>query len=190
MVKKPLYLTHCLYGIPFIVLGTAAGNAVVFGENIMLASGKEVNNGTVRAIALGVITFACFLHAISRSGGIWLNNIFGSIKFLMLLTLFIVGVAYSAGRFGGNNSVAAENLNVHHAFAGASTSSYGYAEAFLAIIFAIGGFNQANYVGIVGLAIVFHSLTRDRFSERSTIRERSSSAPLSPLSASSACCTS
>jgi amino acid transporter len=148
MAKRPLYLATCIYGIPFIFLGTAAGNAIVFAENIVLASGNEVENGPVRGIAVGVITFACLLHAMSRTGGIWLNNFFGSVKFLMLFALFVMGVAYAAGRFGGSNATAAENLNIHKSFAGAATSSYGYAEAFLAIIFAVGGFNQGNYVSV------------------------------------------
>ncbi|OAL26463.1 hypothetical protein AYO20_10131 [Fonsecaea nubica] len=146
MVKRPLYLATCVYGIPFICLGTAAGNAIVFAENIMLASGKEAINGSVRGIAIGVITFACLLHAISRTGGVWLNNVFGTVKFIMLLLMFILGVVYAGGRLGGNDEIAADNLNVHKSFANAATSSYGYAEAFLGIIFAIGGFNQANYV--------------------------------------------
>ncbi|OAG40293.1 hypothetical protein AYO21_05384 [Fonsecaea monophora] len=146
MVKRPLYLATCVYGIPFICLGTAAGNAIVFAENIMLASGKEAINGSVRGIAVGVITFACLLHAISRTGGVWLNNVFGTVKFIMLLLMFILGVVYAGGRLGGNDEIAADNLNVHKSFANAATSSYGYAEAFLGIIFAIGGFNQANYV--------------------------------------------
>jgi hypothetical protein len=62
-----------------------------------------------------------------------------------------VGIASTAGAFRGNQfeepaEVAKENFDVHKAFSGASTESYGYAEAFLAIIFAFGGFNQANYV--------------------------------------------
>ncbi|OAP58286.1 hypothetical protein AYL99_07376 [Fonsecaea erecta] len=146
MVKRPLYLATCIYGIPFICLGTAAGNAIIFAENIMLASGKEAMNGSVRGIAIGVVTFACLLHAISRTGGVWLNNFFGTVKFLMLLVLFVLGVVYAGGGLGGNDETAADNLSVHHSFAGAATSSYGYAEAFLGIIFAIGGFNQANYV--------------------------------------------
>ncbi|KIW96185.1 uncharacterized protein Z519_03252 [Cladophialophora bantiana CBS 173.52] len=146
MVKRPLYLATCIYGIPFIFLGTAAGNAIVFAENIMQAAGKEAMNASVRGIAVSVITFACLLHAISRTGGVWLNNFFGAVKFVMLLVLFILGVVYAAGGFGGSDETAAKNLNVHKSFAGAATSSYGYAEAFLAIIFAIGGFNQANYV--------------------------------------------
>ncbi|OAL26972.1 hypothetical protein AYO22_03916 [Fonsecaea multimorphosa] len=146
MVKRPLYLATCIYGIPFICLGTAAGNAIVFAENIMLASGKKAVNGSVRGIAIGVMTFACLLHATSRTGGVWLNNFFGTVKFFMLIALFILGVVYAAGGFGGNDQTAANNLSVHNSFKGAATSSYGYAEAFLGIIFAIGGFNQANYV--------------------------------------------
>jgi amino acid transporter len=112
---------------------------------------KVPTNGEVRAVAIGVATFACLVHAVWRKGGIYLNNAFGFVKIAMLIMLFVVGIASAAGAFKGNQfekpaEVVKENFGVHKAFSGASTDSYGYAEAFLAIIFAFGGFNQANYV--------------------------------------------
>jgi amino acid transporter len=151
MCKRPRYLATCVYGIPFICLGNVSGNCILFAESIIEACGKVPTNITTRALAIGVATFACLVHAVWRKGGIYLNNAFGFVKIAMLVMLFVVGIASAAGAFKGNQfekpaEVAKENFNVHKAFSGASAESYGYAEAFLAIIFAFGGFNQANYV--------------------------------------------
>jgi amino acid transporter len=151
MCKRPLYLATCVYGIPFICLGTMAGNSILFAESIIEACGYVPSNGAVRGLAIAVGTLACLLHAVWRKGGIYLNNAFGMIKIAMLIMLFVVGIASRAGAFKSSQfetpaEIVNENLAASKAFSGASTDSYGYAEAFLAIIFAYGGFNQANYV--------------------------------------------
>jgi len=156
MCKWPRYLATCVYGIPFICLGNVSGNCILFAESIIEACGKVPTNGATRALAIGVATFACLVHAVWRRGGIYLNNAFGFVKIAMLIMLFVVGIASAAGAFKGNQfekpaEVAKENFDVHNAFSGASTESYGYAEAFLAILFAFGGFNQANYVSAIAL---------------------------------------
>ena len=144
-------LATCLYGIPFICLGNMAGNAIVFGENIMIACGSaDPTNGLVRVIAVGVATFACALHIVSRWVGIALNNFFGSVKAAMLLMLIIAGIISFAGGLSVKTiDTAKDNYGAHGNFDSASRSSYGYAASFLSVIFAYGGFNQANYVSML-----------------------------------------
>lgn len=151
--KNPSFLATCLYGIPFIVLGNTAGNAIVFAENAIRASRGEPTDAEVRGIATAVMTFACLIHAVWRRGGLHLNNFFGLVKAALLLMLFIVGVASAAATIksdvpgSGSGSVAKENFDPKESFKDRAAGSYGYTEALLAIIFASGGFNQANYVG-------------------------------------------
>jgi amino acid transporter len=144
LLKRPKYLATCLYGVAFILLGNMAGNGVSFAEHFLLACGVDATNGTVRGMAIGVVTFACLIHGLSRKAGIVVNNTFGIIKVLMLLMVFIVGMLSAAGVFA--LKPAKQNLSTSQTFRDASTDSYGYSAAFLAIIFAFGGFNQANYV--------------------------------------------
>jgi len=153
MLKKPTRLATCLYGIPFIVLGTAAGNALICAECLLRTSGGEPSKGAIRGLAVGIASFACLLHASSRTGGIWVFNMFGIIKIGMLVTMFVLGAAYAGGAFGGSSAIAAENLSIHNSTASALGGAYGYAEAFLAVLFAFGGFNQATYVSIPNLLV-------------------------------------
>lgn len=144
--RSQLFAT-CLYGIPFICLGNMAGNAIFFGLNIQIACGvNDPSNGAVRAVAIGVATFACSLHILSRWWGIALNNFFGSVKAAILVMLIVVGIVSFAGGFQQKTKpTAVENFG-NNGFGTAETSSNGYASSFLSVIFAYGGFNQANYV--------------------------------------------
>lgn len=147
MIKSPKFLATCLYGIPFIILGTAAGNALIFAISIFHAAGiVEPDKIAVRGLAIGVITFCCFVHGVWRTGGIYLNNFFGSIKLAILFGIFIIGVIYAGGGLGGSTRTASQNLSVHTSVGNPLNDAYGYAEAFLAVLFAYGGFNQATYV--------------------------------------------
>jgi len=147
---KPRFLATCLYGIPFICLGNMASNAVLFGEAIYIAiTNRTPSNGAVRGIAIAVATLACFLHIYSRKLGIYMNNGFGFTKAVMLLMLIIVGIISFAGGLPTKTIKNAEDNFEHHAdFLSPPSGSYGYASSFLAIIFAYGGFNQANYVSL------------------------------------------
>ena len=153
LCPKPTFLATCLYGIPFIILGNTAGNAIVFAENALLAAERTPTNAETRGIAIAAITFACLIHAVWRRGGLYLNNVFGLMKAALLLMLFIVGVVSAAGgikRSGGGaaagGNVPQENFDVKTSFQNRAGSAYGCTEAFLGIIFTYGGFNQANYV--------------------------------------------
>lgn len=127
-------------------------NALICAECLLRTSDSEPSKAAVRGLAVGIATFACLLHATSRTGGRYLFNVFGVVKIGILVTMFVLGVAFAGGAFGGPSAVggpdhtASGNLSIHISTANALDSAYGYAEAFLAVLFAFGGFNQATYV--------------------------------------------
>lgn len=122
-----------------------AGNCMNFAVRVFEALGVSPENGRVRGVAIAAATLSCFVHAISRRGGIWLSNILALIKVAMLLFIIVTGIMAYAGTFD-SESFASENLAPKNAFSGAADDSYGYAQAFLGIIFAFNGFEQPNYV--------------------------------------------
>lgn len=77
--------------------------------------------------------------------GILLNNVLAGIKILILLLIFILGML-AVGRVFGPPVGALQVASVASSFHGKKPDAYGYAESFLSILFAFGGFNQANYV--------------------------------------------
>ena len=145
IIRRPMYLSTCIFGLAFVLLGNVAPNSIVFGIRVLQAANKPVDNFTVRGIAIAVATFACLIHGFWRKGGIYLSNVFGLIKMTMLLVIIITGFISYSGVFK-RPAVAAQNFNIHNAFSNPQQDPYGFAESFLAILFAYGGFNQANYV--------------------------------------------
>jgi amino acid transporter len=140
-------LVTCLFGIAFISVGNMAGNSINFAIRVMQAAGyPNPSNGTVRGIAIAVATFACFIHAFSRRGGIWLNNLLAIVKLAMMALIIIAAIVVGAGGFPNTKNVIADNTETSKSFANASTEANGYAHAFLAIIFTFSGFEQPNYV--------------------------------------------
>lgn len=148
-MRRPRFLAVCLFGIVYIALGNAAGNAIYFGELVLAAAGIKDSHDAARGIAIAVTTFACLIHGIWRRGGIMLNNVFAIVKIGILLLVILLGFIALGDHFerdGQTQNFASENLKPNTAFADAPTVTYGYVESFLAVIFAYGGYNQANYV--------------------------------------------
>lgn len=135
-------MATCLFGVSFLILGTTAANSVAFGQNVLLASQVDLTPGKVCAIALAGNTFCCLLHSISRRWGIRLNNVLGSVKFLMLIFIILIGLIWV------DHSVAAANFDTSSTFSSQNSPKlpYRYTEAILFVMFAFGGFHQVNYV--------------------------------------------
>lgn len=122
-------------------------NALAFGIRVLEAAGRTPDNLTVRVIAVAVTTFAVILHGTWRQAGLFLNKAFAIVKILMLLLIIITGFIALGGGFH-NHQAASKNFNVDNAFKNTANDPYGFAESFLAVVFAYSGFNQANYVSI------------------------------------------
>jgi amino acid permease len=124
-----------------------AGNCLVFGIRCIEAAGLDSTKytGSVRGIAVGVATFACLIHMVSRRGGIWLGNLFAIIKVLLLTMMVIIGFCAWGGVFKTKN-YATENMAAQHAFEDPAREPYGYVKAFLSVVFAWSGFDQPTYV--------------------------------------------
>lgn len=149
MLKRPLFLATCLFGIAFIILENSAHNSIAFAQSVLNASHSEVTPGRVVAIAMAANTFCCLLHAISRRWGIIVNNVFGTVKFFILVFIIIIGLVYI------NRDVARSNFDISTSFSEATSprSPYRYAEAFMFVIFPYGAFHQVNYVSFNRLGI-------------------------------------
>lgn len=80
--KDTVLFLPCLYGIAFICLGNMAGNSVAFADRVLKASDPDrtPDDAAVRGVAIATATLTCFIHTVSRRGGIILNNVFAIVK--------------------------------------------------------------------------------------------------------------
>lgn len=144
--KGLILLSGCLFGISFICIGNMASNCISFALRVLQAAhpNDELNNGQVRAIAIAAAFFACFIHAVSRRGGIWLNNLLAVVKMSILFVIIITTFVVLGGRFKKSDGTTVKNVfmeNMHYKVAfknpqgneeGEATAN-GYAAAFLSI---------------------------------------------------------
>jgi amino acid transporter len=142
---RPRYLATCVFAVIFICIGNTAGNAISFAGNFLhMCNVVEPADWVVRGVAIGVITLCCLLHGIWRAGGIYVNNILAAVKVAVLLV--IIGAGFAA--YGGAIPKVNETGNGWQKTKTASQNGdvYGYASAFLSIMFSYGGAMNANYV--------------------------------------------
>lgn len=145
--KNTITLSTCIFGAGFIAFGNMAGNAINFAVRMLRAAGyPDPNEGAVRGIAIAVATLTCFIHAFSRRGGIYLNNIFAIVKLSILLLIVFIAIAVGAGGLPDTPNVISENTNPKKSFHAENTDANGYAHAFLAVIFSFWGFEQPNNI--------------------------------------------
>ncbi|OMP82337.1 High-affinity methionine permease [Diplodia seriata] len=156
LIQKPRFLASCLFGIPFFLIGNSAQNALSFAYHFLHAIGASQSKLNLQLVAISAALITCITHSLWRRFGIYLNNIFASIKVLMLLLIISLGVRSFKQDSGGDvecspKSTAATktiNLKYDNSFhrLGDAVGSSGYATAYLQIIFSFSGLNQANYV--------------------------------------------
>ncbi|KAK4151991.1 amino acid permease-domain-containing protein [Chaetomidium leptoderma] len=142
-LKIPKYLATCVFGVSFLVFGNTATNSVAFAVAVLQAAGSIASPEKIVGIAIAANTFSCLLHSMSRKWGIWLNNLLGSLKLLMLVVMIIFGLSFL------DRSVSDANFDSATAFSKTPktpTGVYRYAEALIYVVFPFGGFHQANYV--------------------------------------------
>lgn len=148
--QHPAYFTTCIFGICFILLGHVAMNGIAFGIAVLDAAGQAditKHDAVVRGIALTVSFGACFLHGTWRQGGIYLNNVLAVFKIAILLLIFALGMCALGSAFPKASETAKlPEVELLRSSTKYLPDAYGYAESFLAILFAFGGLNQANYV--------------------------------------------
>ncbi|OAT03341.1 high affinity methionine permease [Blastomyces gilchristii SLH14081] len=144
--KGTVLLSVTTFAAVFIMFGNVAGNCVNFAVRALQASNAEVTNEAVRGISIAVALFTCFIHTLSRRGGILLSNLFAMVKLAMLFLILIAAIVAATGAFPQTESAATKNFDPETSFRGASTQANDYANAFLLIIFTFSGFEQPNYV--------------------------------------------
>jgi hypothetical protein len=123
-----------------------AGNCINFAIRVLLASNPDnaVDHAQVCAIATAAGFFSCAIHAVSRRGGILLNDFFAIIKVLILATIPAATFAVLAQAVKDPDgkpvpNVFVQNLNLNSAFKAPENTSLekgtvdGYAAAFLSI---------------------------------------------------------
>lgn len=148
------FLASCVFGWMFILVGNAAANSIAFAVHITQAFGyPNPHKGAIQGIAIGVSTFVCVIHALGRRFGVHLNSSFAIIKFAMLWTIIGLGFAQYSKTIRHEEPDITPKIDFKSLDLKEAGGPGGFARSYLDIIFAYGGFNQANYVSSLKLCM-------------------------------------
>lgn len=141
LIRRPKFLITCVFASNGVLLGWAAGNSIVFGEYILRAANQE-NPGqwTRRLVGFAGITFAFLLHGTNVRAGLYLQNVLGIFKFVVLLVVIIAGFV----ALGGHMAVPKPD-NFTNAFEGTTASASSFCLSLYNVIWSYVGFSNVNY---------------------------------------------
>jgi amino acid transporter len=146
-LKRPRFLATCMYGIPFIVLGNLAGNALALGRYVLLAAGHEVASpGYDILIAIAALSFVILIHMCTRRGGIFLNNLFAVLKVILLLAIIVIGLTFRGDGLKVKDHLGGQNYSSPTNFADRPRSLAGYTQSLLSVMYTYSGYEQPFYV--------------------------------------------
>lgn len=143
MYKKPRFLVTAMYASYAFFLGWASGNSIVVGEYLLNAAEVEVTQWNSRAIGIGVITFAFIVNGINVKFGLFLGNLLGLFKIVIVLLITVTGWVALAGGIHTNGFHAPDNFS--NAFEGESPSGFGIVNALYNVIWSYVGYSNINY---------------------------------------------
>ncbi|PVH22311.1 hypothetical protein CXQ85_005339 [Candidozyma haemuli] len=141
--RKPKFFVTAMYASYVFFLGWAAGNSIVTGEFLLNAAGTEVTQWNSRAIGIGVITFAFLVNGLNVKAGLFLANILGVFKVVIILFISITGWVALGG--GIKNDEFQDPKNFDDAFSGTTPTGFGIVNALYNIIWSYVGYSNANY---------------------------------------------
>ena len=135
-----------------MLFAISTAGSVSFSTYVLKAATGSSQDGTWlnRGIAVGTLTSVCLIHAFAPRPGIWISNVLGCFKLVLLLLVVCTGFAALAGR---SASPTPNNFSSFHgpgtaggAYAGQAGQAAGYAIALLQVGYAYSGWENANYV--------------------------------------------
>ncbi|KAI0660293.1 high affinity methionine permease [Cubamyces menziesii] len=139
--QKPKHLATFFFATNAIVLSSSSSGCIM-SSSILITAGHSVDLWTTRGIAIAAIVFTILLHGLVPRVGVWLMNVLGMFKIIILLFIVVSGWVVLSGRTRVKDPYA----NFRDAFAGSSSSRNNYATATLKVLYTYSGWSTLNYV--------------------------------------------
>ena len=112
-------------------LNKIASGCILFAQNILIAADHSVTDWTERGIAIAVIIGVSGIHTFTPKLGVYLMNVIGLIKVILLTFIVITGWVVLSGKVKG---IPDPGVSFTDPFAGSSSSGYEYATALFKVL--------------------------------------------------------
>ncbi|KAF2120982.1 amino acid permease-domain-containing protein [Lophiotrema nucula] len=171
--RWPKYLATCIFAVEFVCFSLSTANTVNFSSHLIRAAkgqpeklktncGLKSTPGLAKpsgidsewvnkGISITALSLVCLCHAFTPKWGIWLSNILGVFKMIVLALIIFTGLAALAGRM---HAPRPDNFSSFDGAGSAcelppfakSTQAANYALALLQVLYSYSGWESANYV--------------------------------------------
>lgn len=141
--NKPKFLVTACYAAYVFLMGWCAGNSILFGEAMLNAGGVAVTQWNSRGIGVGVISFALLVNGLHVKTGLYIANVLGVIKLVIILFITVAGWVALGGGIRKHDWV--DPHNFRDAFAGPTPTAFGIVNALYNVIWSYVGYSNANY---------------------------------------------
>jgi len=90
--RKPRFLASTLVAVQAVLLGFTASNCIVFAKYTLFATRTEPTDVTTKLLAVGLLTFITVIHGCFYKTGMWIQNILGWVKVILIGFMVLTGV--------------------------------------------------------------------------------------------------
>lgn len=136
---RPKFLVPTVYAAISVVLSFATSSCLTFGQYVLTAADAEVTVWHYRGIAIGALTLACIIVALSTNVSLKLQNLLGIIKVVFMLFICILGWVILAG----GTRVEDPHQSFRNVWEGTTTDGYNIANSIINVVFSYTGYNYA-----------------------------------------------
>lgn len=136
---RPKFLVPTVYAAISVSLSFTTSSALAFGQYVLNAAGIESKTWYYRGIAIGALTLACLLVALSTNLSLRLQNILGFVKVLFMIFIVVLGWVI----LGGGTKVADPTASFKNMWEGTTTDGNNITNSIIKVVFSYGGYNYA-----------------------------------------------
>ena len=146
--RRPRFLASTLVAVQAVLLGFTASNCIVFAKYTLFALKFEPSDAAVKALAVGLLSAITIVHGCFYKSGIWIQNILGWAKVVLIIFMIVTGFFVVAFRRAAEPS--AEKVNLDFAaddlWGGSNWSWSILSTAFFKIFYSYAGLGNINNV--------------------------------------------
>lgn len=90
--RKPKFFASVMVAVQAVVLGFTATNCIVFAKYTMYAFQIDPGDLPTKLLAVGLLTAITLVHSCFYRTGIWIQNILGWLKVILILFMVLTGL--------------------------------------------------------------------------------------------------
>lgn len=102
--RRPRFLASTLVAAQAVLLGFTASNCIIFGKYVLFAFDLEPTDAAQKVLAVGLLTVITVVHGCFLKTGIFVQNVLGWAKVVLIVFMFLTGLFVVTFRVGSDAS--------------------------------------------------------------------------------------